>query len=343
MARTTATHTPVPELQLATLVDEPPEGPAWFHEQKFDGYRILADRNGDTVRLLSRRFKDWTFEFPTVAEAVAALPVDRVVLDGEVAAVLPDGRTSFQGLHAERGAGHIAYFVFDVLAIDGEDLTALPLEERKARLEKLVHKRGAPGVIRYSDHVEGSGREFFALACQRGLEGIISKRRDQPYTPGRGLGWVKTKCLLRQELVVGGFTEPERSRVGLGALLVGHYDGDELRYAGKVGTGYSHKMLVELRQMLEPLERAASPFTPEPAHAWTGPSRHWVAPELVVEVAFMEWTNDGRLRHPSFQGLRRDKPARDVVREKPVHQGRRRDKPVPEKPEKPVHPGRKQR
>jgi bifunctional non-homologous end joining protein LigD len=283
------------------------------------------------VRLLSRRFKDWTAEFPTVAEAVARLPVERIVLDGEVAAVLPTGITSFQALQNAREAGDLAYFVFDLLAIDGDDLTQLPLEQRKERLEKLVESargkaRGKaiakPGVIRYSDHVTGSGREFFALACQRGLEGIISKRRDQPYRPGRGPHWLKTKCLLRQELVIGGFTDPERSRVGFGALLVGYYDHGRLTYAGKVGTGYSHATLVDLRAQLDAIERPASPFSPEPPRAWTGPSRHWVAPDLVAEVAFSEWTNDGRLRHPSFQGLRRDKSARDVVREVPVRTGR---------------------
>jgi bifunctional non-homologous end joining protein LigD len=324
MARATADKPPVPELQLATLVDEPPEGPEWLHEQKFDGYRILADLDRGKVRLLSRRFKDWTDEFPDVAAAVAALPVARAVLDGEVAAVLPDGRTSFQGLHAARSDGTIAYFVFDLLAIDGDDLTPLPLEARKARLAKLVATRGAPGVIRYSDHVEGSGREFFALACKRGLEGIISKRRDQPYRPGRGMTWVKTKCLLRQELVIGGFTDPERSRIGFGALLVGHYDAGRLVYAGKVGTGYSNTTLRDLHKQLVALERPTSPFSPEPPTAWTGAARHWVAPELVAEIAFLEWTGDGRLRHPSFQGLRRDKPARDVVREAPVPSGRKR-------------------
>jgi len=319
MPRPTATRTPVSELQLATLVDRPPEGPEWVHEQKFDGYRIVADLERGKVRLLSRRFKDWTAEFPTVAAAVAALPVERAVLDGEVAAVLPSGITSFQALHDARATGALVYFVFDLLALDGEDLTALPLDERKARLEKLVVRgRGEPGVIRYSDHVTGSGAEFFALACERGLEGIISKRRDQPYRPGRGTAWVKTKCLLRQELVIGGFTDPEGSRVGFGALLVGYYDGDHLRYAGKVGTGYSHATLLELRKQLGSLERPASPFSPEPQRAWTGASRHWVAPELVAEVAFLEWTGDGRLRHPSFLGLRRDKSPRDVVREAPV-------------------------
>jgi bifunctional non-homologous end joining protein LigD len=316
------------ELQLATLVDAPPEGPDWLHEQKFDGYRILADLDRGSVRLYSRRFKDWTAEFPAVAKAVAKLPARRAVIDGEVAVVLPDGRTSFQALQNARDSADLAYFAFDLLAVDGQDLTGLPLEQRKARLEQLVaptRARGTSGRIHYSDHVIGSGREFFRLACLRGLEGIISKRRDKPYQPGRSQGWLKTKCLLRQELVIGGFTDPERSRVGLGALLVGYYTHGtgprrRLVYAGKVGTGFSHAMLIELRDQLAPLERPTSAFSPEPPRSWTGASRHWVAPELVAEIAFSEWTDDGRLRHPSFQGLRRDKPARDVVRETPMAQ-----------------------
>lgn len=312
---------PVRELQLALLVEAPPEGPEWFHEQKFDGYRIVADRVGDRVRLLSRRFKDWTVEFPSVARAVGELPADRIVLDGEVAVLMPDGRTSFQGLqNAFGGAGaNLVYFVFDLLALGDEVLVSLPLEERKARLAQLVKpKRGKPGVIHYSDHVIGQGGAFFKLACERGLEGIVSKRRDLPYSPGRGRGWQKTKCWLRQELVIGGFTDPEGSRTGIGALLMGYYEGDRLLYAGKVGTGYSQKVLVELRQLLEPDEQKTSPFSPEPARAWTGPSRHWVKPRHVGEVVFSEWTADGRLRHPSFQGLRRDKVPGEVVRERPA-------------------------
>ena len=312
VARETAAEPPVKELQLATLVAEAPEGPEWLHEQKFDGYRILAELDRGKVRLLSRRFKDWTAEFPDVVEAVAQLSASRALIDGEVAAVMPDGRTSFQALQNSKAGAHIAYFVFDLLALDGEDMTALPLEERKATLAKLVR---TPGVIRYSDHVLGSGRAFFALACERGLEGIISKRRDKPYLPGRGPTWLKTKCLLRQELVIGGYTDPEGSRTGIGALLVGYYDAGKLIYAGKVGTGFSHALLGELRGLLAPLECTASAFSPAPPTAWTGGRRHWVAPTLVGEVAFSEWTADGRLRHPSFQGLRKDKLARDVVRE----------------------------
>lgn len=301
-------------LQLATLSDEAPSGDTWLHEQKFDGYRILAVKDRSGVRLWSRRFKDWTENFRIVADAVAKLPGAELAIDGEVCVLAPDGRTSFQML---QNAGprdvSLVYYAFDLLRIDGEDLTALPLEQRKARLARLVKTKG---IVRYSDHVIGNGPAAFENACKLGLEGIVSKRRDQPYVPGRSKVWLKTKCTQRQELVIGGFTEPEGSRHGIGSLLVGYYDGKQLRYAGKVGTGFSMATLAELVKRLQPLERATSPFDPEPARAWTGPRRHWVEPKLVGEVAFAEWTADGRLRHPSFQGLREDKKPTDVVREK---------------------------
>ena len=310
-------------LQLARLVDEAPEGDAWLHEQKFDGYRIVATLDHGGVELLSRNFNDWTDRFPSVAEAVARLRAKRAVLDGEVAVVMPDGRTSFQALQNAFGRrdATIVYFVFDLLELDGEDVAKLPLEQRKEKLLELLGTK-QDGVVRYTDHVIGHGRTFFELACKQGLEGIVSKRRDKPYTPGRGPGWLKTKCLLRQELVIGGFTDPEGGRTHVGALLVGYYEDGTLRYAGKVGTGFTQKLLVELAQLLSPLETKASPFHPEPPRAWTGAGRHWVEPKLVGEVAFSEWTADGRLRHPSFQGLRRDKRAADVIRETPAHLAR---------------------
>ncbi len=318
----------VKELQLAQLVDEAPEGDEWLHEQKFDGYRIVAEYDERGASLLSRRFKDWTEEFPTVADAVAALPVKQIVLDGEVAVVMPDGRTSFQALQNAFGRrdANVVYFVFDLLELDGKDLTKLPLDERKARLEKLIaaasKKKKDSGVIRYSDHVIGHGRKFFELACKQGLEGIVSKRRTAAYVGGRGKGWVKTKCLLRQELVIGGYTDPAGARTHIGALLVGYYENGKLQYAGKVGTGFTMKALVDLKKTLSPLETSTCPFSPEPPRAWTGPGRHWVTPMLVGEVAFSEWTNDGRLRHPSFQGLRSDKPATEIVRERATHVNR---------------------
>jgi bifunctional non-homologous end joining protein LigD len=310
------------QLQLALLVDEAPTGDDWLHEQKFDGYRIIAELDGRKLRLLSRRFNDWTAQFPTVVDAVAALSVKNVVLDGEVAVVMPDGRTSFQALQNAFGRrdANLVYFVFDVLALDGNDLTRLPLEERKKRLAKLIGKK--QGVIRYSDHVIGNGGAFFKLACRQGLEGIVSKRRDSPYTPGRGKSWVKTKCLMRQEFVIGGYTDPEGARTHIGALLVGYYESGKLVYGGKVGTGFRMKDLVEIKRALSPLETAKSPFSPEPPRAWTGPNRHWVTPILVGEIAFSEWTNDGRLRHPSFQGLRADKSAAEIVREQAAHVNR---------------------
>jgi bifunctional non-homologous end joining protein LigD len=303
-----------PEVELATLVDAAPEGDDWLHEQKFDGYRIVAEVRRGAARLWSRNGKEWTDAFPTVVAAVARLPCASAIVDGEVAAVLPDGRTSFGALH---GDGELAYFAFDLLALDGDDLRAQPIEARKAALAELVAER-AP-VIRYSEHVIGGGPAFFAIACKRGLEGIVSKRRGSIYRAGRGSDWLKTKCLARQELVIGGFTEPRRAREGLGAILVGVYDGDRLAYAGKVGTGFSAKLLVELRATLDRLEVARAPFDPEPRRAWTGPGVHWVKPALVAEVEFLEWTADGRLRHPSFKGLRADKPARSIVRERARH------------------------
>ena len=306
---------PVSELQLATLVDEPPEGPEWLHEQKFDGYRMLADKRGTDVKLLSRRFKNWTPQFKPIADAIAKLAHDRIVMDGEVCVLLPDGRTSFQALQnalsGQRAA--LVYFAFDLLILDDERVMGLPLEQRKARLKKLLPKSGP---LRFSDHVAGSGAAFFKLACEQGLEGIISKRKDKPYIPGRGMTWVKTKCLLRQELVIAGFTEPEGSRSGFGSLLLGYYEKGTLRYAGKVGTGFSMKVLKQLHAAIAPMEIEKCPFDPMPERAWTGPRRHWVEPKLVAEVEFTEWTTDGRLRHPSFQGLRADKQPKDVVRER---------------------------
>lgn len=303
--------------QLATLVDAVPAGDAWVHEQKFDGYRIEAVRTRAGVRLFTRRGNDWTDTFPTIAEAVAKLAPKSFVLDGEVAVLRADGVTDFQGLQQalKTRSSNLVYFVFDLLEEAGKDLRDQPLLARKARLEKLLAK--APPALRYSEHVVGRGEELFAEACKRGLEGIICKRADAPYSSGRGKTWLKVKCHLRQELVVGGFTDPEGARTGLGALLVGYYDGKALRYAGKVGTGFNAASLAALYAELAPLERATSAFTPAPPRAQTGPRTHWVEPELVVEVQFAEWTRDGRLRHPSFQGMRRDKRPKHVIREAP--------------------------
>jgi bifunctional non-homologous end joining protein LigD len=303
--------------ELATLVTDPPEGDDWLHEMKFDGYRIVCRLQGGRATLQSRNGKDWTANFPSIRSALEALPAGQAMIDGEVAVLLPDGTTSFQALQnalTSHDQGELVYFAFDLLHRDGYDLTRAALEDRKAALADLLV--GAPPAVRYSAHVVGSGREFFDKACGLSLEGIVSKRRDAPYEAGRGRSWLKVKCLRRQEVVIGGFTDPEGSRAGLGALLVGVHDKDgSLAYAGKVGTGYTEKVLKDLRRRLDALEQPACPFQSRPKGVGTP---HWVKPELVAEVAFTEWTGDGKMRHPSFQGLRADKPARDVVRERPV-------------------------
>ena len=306
------------EPQLATLVAEPPSGDEWFHEIKFDGYRIGARVRKDTVALYTRNGNDWTTAFPEIAEAVKRLGLDDALIDGEVSVVLADGRTSFQALQNSSRAdrGTLVYFVFDLLRLDGPRIAALPLEERKARLKKLVGSRKT-GRIRFSEHVVGHGDAFFAQACRHGLEGIVSKSRDLPYRAGRHGGWLKTKCVQRQEFVIGGFTDPEGARAGLGALLIGYYEGDHLVFSGKVGTGFTYKVAMDLRARLDRLEQKTCPFTPPPPGA-LGRSAHWVKPQLVCEVVFTEWTSDGKIRHPSFQGLRADKKPKDVIREQPA-------------------------
>ncbi|HEY0708034.1 MAG TPA: DNA ligase D, partial [Polyangia bacterium] len=306
--------------QLATLVSDAPDGEDWLHEMKFDGFRILARKDGNDVRLLTRTGQDWTERFAVVAEAVSAIPAKRALIDGEVAVVMPNGITSFQALQNQlndaASGNPLVFFAFDLLHLDGHDLTALPLIERKTALATLLGKKSGAGTLRYADHVESDGPGFFAQACKAGLEGIISKRRDRPYVSRRSPDWVKTKCVKRQEFVIGGFTEPNGARQGLGALLVGFYEGDKLRYAGKVGTGYTQKSANELRARLDKLTAKASPFSP--AVKPVPKSVHWVTPKLLAEVGFTEMTADGKLRHPSFQGLREDKAAKDVVKEAPV-------------------------
>jgi bifunctional non-homologous end joining protein LigD len=319
--------------QLATLVAEAPAGDEWLHEIKYDGYRIGCALKRGKVQLISRNGGDWTDRFAPVAAEAAALPAASALLDGEVAVLLPDGRTSFQALQnalGGAGAARLVYFAFDLHELDGADLRRRPLEERKAALRELLARdrparegaaRGRRAAeearIRYSDHVLGEGPRFFREACRTGLEGIVAKRRADPHRPGRTTGWLKVKCLARQEFVIGGFTEPEGSRAGIGALLLGVYQEGVLIYAGKVGTGFTQASARALRQRLDRIERPDCGFEPRPAARLLGKGVHWVEPSLVAEVAFTEWTEDGRIRHPSFQGLREDRSPLDVRRERP--------------------------
>jgi bifunctional non-homologous end joining protein LigD len=307
------------EPQLATLAQHVPAGDDWLHEMKFDGYRILAAMTPAGVLLRSRRGHDWTAKFPGVAAAVKKLPAESLLLDGEVAVPLPDGRTSFGELQNALSAGAakgVVYFVFDLLHLDGRRLDRAPLEARKLTLRALL--LGAPpGLpIRYSDHVIGRGPEFFAQVRARGLEGIVSKRRNDVHRAGRSSGWLKIKATRQQEFVVGGYTEPEGSRSGFGSLLLGYYDdAGLLRFAGGVGTGFSDAILRDLSRRLAPLATPTCPFTPRPSPVEIRRPAHWVRPELVVEVEFLEWTHDDHIRHPSYRGLRDDRDPREIRRE----------------------------
>ncbi|HTI39174.1 MAG TPA: DNA ligase D [Vicinamibacterales bacterium] len=301
--------------QLAQLVKTPPDGSEWIHELKYDGYRIGCRIDGLTITLISRNGKDWTHAFPAIVRAAAQLDVRSALLDGEVCMVLPDGRTSFQALQnsGTDSSGTLVYFVFDLLYLNGRPLVQETLEARKSALSRIV--RGSR--IQFAEHIAASGPDAFREACRLGAEGIVSKLRDQPYMSGKRAGWLKTKCVQRQEFVIGGFTDPEGSRQGIGALLVGYYDGDRLVFAGKVGTGFTAKLAGELRRALDRIEVKQSAFSPPPA-GWLGRHAHWVEPRLVGEVVFTEWTGEGRIRHPSFQGLRSDKSPRTIVREQPA-------------------------
>ncbi|WP_294390060.1 DNA ligase D [uncultured Sphingomonas sp.] len=304
---------PFQEPQLATLVDHVPGGGQWLHEVKYDGYRALVALGGGTAQAWTRTGLDWSDRFAPVVAAAATLP-GSALIDGEVVALDAQGRPSFQALQAslKEGTGDYAYFAFDLLHLDGEDLTSLPQIERKDRLRAYLADAAAP--IRYSEHVTGSGEQLFDSLCGQGLEGVVSKRADAPYRGKRTQAWVKTKCLRRQELVIVGWTPSDKGR-GFRSLLLGLHEDGGLRYAGKVGTGFGMALIDELMARMKPLERK-TPTVEAPRAAVRG--AHWIAPKLVAEIAFTEWTGDGVLRHPSFVGLREDKPEREVVREVPA-------------------------
>jgi bifunctional non-homologous end joining protein LigD len=322
--------------QLATLVDSAPAGPEWVFEIKYDGYRLEAQVEAGRVRLLTRRANDWTTKFPDLATRLARLPVKSAILDGEVVALDPSGRSLFsllqQSLDARRPQD-LTFFAFDLLQLDGTDLRSLPLTERHRRLTKLLRAARATvkGPVRLGQRLTGDGAELLRAACRLGLEGIIAKRIDAPYSSTRGTAWVKVKCGHRQEFVVVGFTPPKGARAGLGSLLLAVNDHGKLRYAGRVGSGIPDEDLRELSAGLRRLERPDSPLGQKPAGI-PGVT-HWVAPRMVVEVSFTEWTTDGRLRHPVFQGVREDKPASEVRREEAkVGQVKTRTPPAKKRP-----------
>jgi bifunctional non-homologous end joining protein LigD len=318
---TNARRGPLPAFvppQLATLVSDVPRGPGWVHEIKLDGYRALCRLEKGRARLITRRENDWTEQFGRIGAAAAFLPAQTALLDGEVVWLAADGRTDFQALQGALGEGRderLFYFAFDLLHLDGWDLRRTPLLQRKGALRALLAAAPAEAApLRFSDHVEGDGEAFLRQACAHGLEGIVAKRADGPYREKRGHDWLKVKCLAEQELVIVGYTDPSGSRQGLGALLVGVHEKGKLRYAGKVGTGFDSRTLNDLLRRLKPLERS-TPAVADPPRGYKARGAHWVEPKLVAQVAFTGWTDDGVLRHPSFKGLREDKPASEVTRE----------------------------
>jgi DNA ligase D-like protein (predicted ligase) len=290
------------EPMAATLTQERFTGPEWIFERKLDGIRLLAFRYGPDVRLLSRNRLPQNASYPSIVKAIASLPVTDVILDGEA--------TGVWGPSASRGTpGRVAYHVFDILWHDGRDVRSLPLSDRRVLLGTLPLRSPLERVDSLTD------ARPWERACQEGWEGVIAKRRDAPYEHRRSPHWLKMKCEATQELVVGGFTDPQGGRVGLGALLVGYFAHDDFVFAGKVGTGFDTMLLLDLRGRLDKLEVAGPPFTK--AIGLPRLRAHWVRPEIVVQVAFIEWTVHGKLRHPRLLGVRTDKAARDVVREMP--------------------------
>lgn len=296
----------------AVLAREPFSDPDWIFERKLDGIRCVSIRDGGPVSLLSRNDLSLNRRYPEIAAALEDQPQRRFAIDGEVVA-FAGAQTSFARL-ARRGHERVAVFlyVFDVLWLDGQDVRGLPLRARK-RLLRTELAFAAP-ALRFSTHRNGDGEAYFARACRRGWEGLVAKRADSPYSATRSRDWVKLKCEQGQELVIGGYTAPQGARTDFGALLLGYHEAGALRYAGRVGTGFDRATLRSLGKRLRALEQPGSPF----ADVIAVRGARWVTPELVAELAFTEWTSAGRLRHPRFLGLRDDKPAGAVVRERPA-------------------------
>jgi bifunctional non-homologous end joining protein LigD len=302
-------------LQLATLVEQAPDGDDWLHELKFDGYRCLIAANGPEVRCYTRSGQDWTDKFRRVADAFSVMDLAGALIDGEIVSFTPEGRSDFSTLQkALSESGALDYFVFDLLELEGEDLTRRPLIERKNRLQALFDDLPEASPIHVSTHIRGNGREVFQQVCDAGQEGIVSKKVSASYSGSRAKTWLKLKCQQNQEFVIGGWT-PSDKRTGFKSLLVGSWEGDKLVYRGRVGTGFDDKTLAALSARFKPLARKDSPFEEIPRELRRS---KWVEPKLVAEIRFSEFTSDGILRHPSYLGLREDKKAREVTLEKPA-------------------------
>ncbi|HVX13653.1 MAG TPA: DNA ligase D [Pirellulales bacterium] len=307
------------KVQLATLAKKTPEGDQWLHEIKFDGYRMLCRIDGKDVSFISRNNHDWTGRFKALTGPASELPIDKAMLDGEVVVLQADGTTSFQALQNAFNTGDqssLVYYAFDLLYLNGHDIRDAPVETRKALL-RLIIPDGGP--VRYSEHVIGQGAAFFAEASRMRLEGIVSKRLGRPYLAGRTPDWIKAKTSLREEFVIGGFTKPSGARKHFGALAIGYYGADQhLYYAGRVGTGFDKRTLAMLSGKFKPLIQDKSPFVNLSGSRGQARGVTWVKPSLVAQVEFSHWTKDRQLRHPTFQGLREDKPANEVVRDDPI-------------------------
>ena len=309
------------DVQLAKLVKTAPEGEDWLFEMKYDGYRILAFLEGNSVRLITRNGHDYTGRFQSAAAALLDLAAGRaMVLDGEMAVTDAEGRTDFQALQnyiKHPQAQNLTYIVFDLLALDGADLRQRPLIQRKGMLEDLMKE--APRSLHYSHHVRGNGKESFAAACELGMEGIVGKRADSVYSGTRNGDWIKLKCDKRQEFVIGGYTLTDKKTSGVSSLLLGIYEAEEFVYAGRAGTGLSEVQMREMEEKFHSLKRADSPFQAAPKPR-SNESITWLEPRLVAEIKFAEWTQEGLLRQASFKGLRTDKAPGDIRREKPEEQ-----------------------